>query len=608
MPGGRGQQLFDDAKRLFLAGEIDKGHAVLAQAMAIDPNSEANFSIAGSFLISVGQTDAAIKMLEEGRRRHPRFVPTVANLAVAYSAARRVEDANQAFDRALMLKPGHPALQTAYAKHLAKARLIDRAVDLLRIILASDPNNVEAWMTLADISFDLGNLADALEQSDRAIALAPQDDVVCRAPLFMVLFSDALDWKAIVARQVEWGRAFAQRFPTRASHRNERSPERLLRVGYVAPFSRQHANTVLIIPILRAHDPNRFETFIYAVAPPENADREHIEPLVTRWIDASTLSESALADAIEADGIDVLVDLTLQMFNGRPETFARKPAPVQINYLAYPATSGLAAMDYRVTCPQLDAPGTSAENGNEPERLIYLPDTFWCYPADTEALPIEPPPSIHAGHITFGSLNSFYKVRDSNLVAWSKILERVPASRLSLLVRGGANSRSAEARLARFGIPAGRVNLLDHVTPGEHLARFNAIDVFLDTFPYGGHTTLHDAIWMGVSSVAMAGDTPVSRAGACILHHVGLDNSVAQNTDQYVDQAVALAQDVELRAELRRTLRSRMLASPLTDARRFTRHLEAGYREAWRRWCAGLAPDHIEVAAIASTTTADGPA
>jgi predicted O-linked N-acetylglucosamine transferase (SPINDLY family) len=249
-------------------------------------------------------------------------------------------------------------------------------------------------------------------------------------------------------------------------------------------------------------------------------------------------------------------------------------------------------MDYRVSCARLDP--LDEANALEPERLLWLPDTFWCYPGD-DSVAVGAPPSAANGFVTFGCLNAFLKVRDRCLALWARVLSAVPESRLTVLVQGGEGSAEVLRRFANSGIDPARVRVLGYVSPRAHLERFNDLDVFLDTFPYGGHVTTHDALWMGVPVVASKGNTPISRAAHCILSQIGLESCVAKSDDEYVQLARRLAGDVELRAGLRAGLRARMASSPLTDAPRFVRNLESAYRAAWRRWCDGLPPADITV-------------
>jgi predicted O-linked N-acetylglucosamine transferase (SPINDLY family) len=258
-----------------------------------------------------------------------------------------------------------------------------------------------------------------------------------------------------------------------------------------------------------------------------------------------------------------------------------------VTYLAYPATSGMRAMDYRITDPHLDPPGSAESPG--PERLLRLPETYWCY-RPLEAGPgVGPLPSAATGRVTFGSLNNFCKLNREVLRVWGEILDALPTSRLTVLVNG--RSRAYRTLLEEGGIPGDRVELLERRPHEAYLRHYDRIDVSLDPFPCGGHTTTLDALWMGVPVVTLAGPTAMGRAAASALSNLGLRELITRSPGAYVRAAVALAGDPDRLRALRAELRPRLRASALHDATRLARHLEAAYRRAWVTWCAGRSRD-----------------
>jgi predicted O-linked N-acetylglucosamine transferase (SPINDLY family) len=271
----------------------------------------------------------------------------------------------------------------------------------------------------------------------------------------------------------------------------------------------------------------------------------------------------------------VLVDLTMHMANGRPLLFAMKPAPVQVAWLAYPGTTGLSAMDYRLTDPWLDPPGVNAVHGAAyAETSIRLPHTFWCYDPLAASPEPGPLPALAEGHVTFGCLNHFCKVNPRTLALWNRVLDAVPGSRLRLLAHPGAHRTWL---LEQMHDP-GRVDFIAFLPRPDYLAQYRRIDLCLDTLPYNGHTTSLDAFWMGVPVVTRVGATVVGRAGWSQLNNLGLPELAAWNDDDYVRIAADLASDLPRLAGLRAGLRARMEASPLMAAPGFARALEAAYR------------------------------
>ena len=286
----------------------------------------------------------------------------------------------------------------------------------------------------------------------------------------------------------------------------------------------------------------------------------------------------------------MLVDLTMHMADGRPLLFARRPAPVQVAWLAYPGTTGSTAIAYRLTDPWLDPPGECARDDRYSERSIRLADSFWCYdPLSDEPAAVELP-AARAGRPTFGCLNNPCKLTDTTIRLWARVLEAVPEGRLVLMAPPGHTRHRLFSRLAGHGIDTTRVECVAFRPRDEYLRTYREIDVALDTFPYNGHTTSLDALWMGVPVVTRVGTTPAGRAGLSQLSNLGLQALAAHTDDDYVRIATGLVADLNGLAGLREQLRPRLQCSPLMDGERFTRNLERAYRAMWRDWCGKPAP------------------
>jgi predicted O-linked N-acetylglucosamine transferase (SPINDLY family) len=272
--------------------------------------------------------------------------------------------------------------------------------------------------------------------------------------------------------------------------------------------------------------------------------------------------------------------------------FALKPAPVQVSWLGYPSTTGLAAIDWRISDAIVEPPGGA--DALSSERVMRLPDGFHCFQPPAEAPPVGPAPGNASGgaggRITFGSLNTFAKLSPATLRLWAQILAAVPTARLLLKdsrIHDPTTARHHRERFAAAGIDPARLDILPRAAgTAAHLAAYGRIDVALDPFPYNGTTTTCEALWMGVPVIALAGDRHAARVGASLLHRVGLDDLVTADPDAYVAAAVALARDPAHIATLRGGLRARMQASPLCDGSAFARAMEAAYRAMWRAWCA----------------------
>ena len=373
--------------------------------------------------------------------------------------------------------------------------------------------------------------------------------------------------------------------------RPTRSPAgRRLRIGYVSADFREHPVVSFLEPILAAHDRHRFEIFCYADVSQPDAITRRLQGYADCWRSLVGLSDAQAAERIRQDDIEILVDLAGHTGGNRLRAFARKPAPIQVSYLGYLGTTGLSAMDYYITDAHADPPGLS--EAHYQESLIRLPECGFCY-APGPAPEVRPePPARQSGQVTFGCLNNPAKVSDEVLAVWSRVLAAVPGSRL--LLRTGAG-RSAEERirdlLTACGIAPERLGFAGRTaTRFAYLELYHAVDIALDPFPYNGVTTTCDALWMGVPVISQAGRMNVSRQGVRFLRTVGLDELLAETLEDYVRIATELAGDLARLADLRSGLRERMSRSPLMDAQRLARDLEAAYVGIWENRLAARDP------------------
>ena len=274
----------------------------------------------------------------------------------------------------------------------------------------------------------------------------------------------------------------------------------------------------------------------------------------------------------------------MHMAHNRLLVFARKPAPVQVTYLAYCGTTGSDTIDYRLTDGFLDPPELGDEYSSE--KLVRLPNCFWCYVPPPQVPPVAPPPAQANGVVTFGCLNDFAKVTPDTLKTWSAILRSVPGSRLVIHCKEGAHRRTVLDLLARENIEEQRLSFLGFLPIEKYFAAYHQLDIALDSFPYAGGTTTCDALWMGVPVVTLAGQTGVARGGLSILSNIGLPDLIATTLDQYIQIATTLAADLPRLSALRTSLRPRIQASPLMNAPQFARDVESIYRQIWQTWCA----------------------
>jgi predicted O-linked N-acetylglucosamine transferase (SPINDLY family) len=390
----------------------------------------------------------------------------------------------------------------------------------------------------------------------------------------------------IAAAQEEWNRRFGD--PVKQlvpPHANDRNSERRLRIGYVSADFRDHTMGRNLLPLFRHHDRQGFEIICYSGATKPDALTAEFQRRADRWRGTVGVSDPALAEMIRQDEVDILVDLALHSGGNRLLTFAREPAPVQVSFAGYPGTTGLSGIGYHVSDRFLES-GAEARSGPAWESVCLI-ESFWCYDPCGMELSVNDLPARKTGRLTFGSLNNFCKINGPVLKLWARVLREVADSRLLMLSPEGGHRQQVLATLGGQGVCEERVQFVTQQPRQEYLELYHQVDLMLDPFPYNGHTTSLDALWMGVPVVSLAGEQIVSRAGLSQLSNLGLPELVAFSEDDYVKIAVKLAHDLPRLAELRAMLRARMEGSVLMDGACFAQGIERAYRTLWRRWCAG---------------------
>jgi protein O-GlcNAc transferase len=342
----------------------------------------------------------------------------------------------------------------------------------------------------------------------------------------------------------------------------------------------------LFAPVIERHDRSRFDIHCYYNYPSEDVVTQRIRRAADHWVDIHAWNDEMLAQRLRDDGIDVLVDLAGHTSYGRLRAYAGKPAPVQVSWLGYFATTGMTQMDAFITDPYSSPPGQEVWFS---ESLLRLPDTRFTFEAhDFYPEPGEPR-RREPGAVTFGCLNNLAKINDGVLPAWAALLDQLPKSTLliqALALEDAPNREAFLARCERSGIARARIELRPWTELKDSARTYHDIDIALDPFPFCGGMTSFDALWMGVPVVTLAGELIAGRQTAAMLSNLGLGEFIAKDVEAYVAIATRLANDPARLDHLRATLRTTFAASPLCDHDKFTRALEEAYLGLWRRWAA----------------------
>lgn len=569
-------------------GQLDDAIAEFQHALRLNPAYTEAYLNLGNALQDQGQVDAAIAAYHQALAVQPHSADAYNNLGIAHYTQGHFDQAIALYQQALALQPQFASAYANLGNVLLDCGDPDSAITIFRQAIALDPGNATAYQNLGNALKHQGLLDEALDAYQRAATLKPKYGPAHSAVLFTQYYHPAYDAAQIAAAERRWNQRFAE--PLRQQmlpHTNEANPERRLRIGYYSPDFRDHAIGWFLLPLLENHDRQRVEVFAYAQVDKPDFYTAKLRACVAHWRSTVGLSDQQLADLIRADQIDILVDLTMHTANNRALVFARKPAPVQVNYLAYVGSSGMPQMDYRLSDRYLDPPGaddTNSGHSSYAEETFRLAGTYWCY-RPSVAVELRPAVAPANRPITFGCLNNFCKINPPLLELWAKILGAVPDSRLLLHALQGSHRERTLSFLETRGVCAERVSFVGKLPIREYYELYQTLDIALDTTPYGGGTTTCDALWMGVPVVTLAGERAVGRGGASILQNAGLPELIARTPEEYFEIAVALAHDPARLRALRATLRGRLEASPLMDAPRYAQSIEAAYRQMWRTWC-----------------------
>jgi protein O-GlcNAc transferase len=574
-----------DALRLlgviaYQRGEYEQAIASLCQALQLKPDCAMTYNSLGVVFKAQGRFVEAANCFQQALHWKPDYAEVHNNLGNVLKDQGRLEEALSCYQQALRWKPDYAEAHNNLGNVLKDQGRLEEALSCYQQALRWKPDYAEAHNNLGNVLKDQGRLEEALRSYRQALQLQPRLVQVHSNLVYTLHFCADTDAATLYEEHRRWDHQHAEPLaPLIQPLANDRASDRRLRIGYVSPDFREHPVGRFLLPLLKAHDHTQFDIFCYSSLAVPDGITEQCRTYADGWRDVFSLADEQLAQLIRQDHIDILVDLSMHMANNRLLVFARKPAPVQVTYLAYCGTTGLRTMDYRLTDPFLDPP--DRDERYYTERSIRLPETYWCYQPPDDSPPVSPLPAWQSGGVTFGCLNNFCKVTAPTLVAWSHLLQLLPQARLLLYAQAGSHRDQVRDYFANQGIASDRVRFVGRVPLTEYMRLYQEVDVALDPFPYGGGTTTCDALWMGVPVISRAGSTAVSRSGLSILSNVGLAELVAFDGEQYVQRALELAQDLPRLSVLRASLRQRMQDSPLMDAPRFARNVEAAYRSLW---------------------------
>jgi protein O-GlcNAc transferase len=557
-------------------GNLQQAIASYQRAIDLRPGYADAYNNLGIAFQSKGLMDEAITAFERSVSIKADLADAQSNLGFALKEKGFADRALIAFEKALVLKPKLLSAHLNLGLFYRERGNLDQSLVWYHKALTLHPETPLTLNGLANTEKDRGNVVQALTYFRQALALSPDSSTLNSNLLYTLHFQPDVDAQSILEEHRQWDQRIA--VPLRnemPATQSDPLGHRRIRVGYVSSDLRGHVVGRHLLPLLANHNHAQFEIFCYTGVRNPDAFTHQLQQHADQWRNTLGLSDSQLAELVRADRIDILVDLTLHMAATRLLAFAQKPAPIQLTYLGYCSTTGLSAMDYRLSDPYLDPPGTDHDYV---EQTIRLPRTYWCYQLKGATPDVSALPAERAGHVTFGCLNNFAKVSTRAQDVWARLLVNVPHSCLVIHCGHGSHRVQLVERFARVGVSSDRIHFFTGGTWDTYMHQYNQIDIALDPFPYGGGITTCDGLWMGVPIVTLTGQTAVGRGGTSILSNLGLPELIARDVEEYLRIAADLANDLPRLVELRQTLRQRIQQSSLMDAVTFARDFETVYR------------------------------
>ncbi|MGB2881116.1 MAG: tetratricopeptide repeat protein [Rhodoferax sp.] len=582
------------ANQLAKAGRLDEAARYFRTAIQLKPDYAFAYNNLGQALFRQGDNKAAIDCYRTAIKLQANYADAHYNLGLALQDMGDLGAAQAAYLEAIRIRPAYELAHYNLGNLYAQVQNPDAAIAAYRQALSIRPTNNKAHTNLGNVLLKLGQPETALICFREGLRLDPQDVFSHSNVLLAMNYAAGYSAHDIFCEHLEFGQNHAHKLRRIGTDINHTDIDRKLRVGYVSGDFRWHAVAYFVDAVLQHHDHQAFELFGYSNTATEDAVTQRLKGHFDHWRNIRALDDDHAAELIARDKIDILVDLSGHTADNRLLVFARKPAPIQVTWLGYPNTTGLQAMDYRLTDGYAEPEGMTEQYNVE--KLWRLPDVFCCYTpcADkperrsSPELNVQPTPALKNGYVTFGCFNNLAKMSPPVVALWARLLREVPRARLMLEAAGldtDAQRKHVREQFAVHGIHTDRLVLLGR-TPEQQYVLYHEVDIALDPFPCNGGTTSFDTLWMGVPLVTLAGHTFVSRMGVSLLSTLGLTELIAQTEDQYIAIAKGLVSNLDSLNELRLDLRPRMETSALLDQTRFTKNMEAALRGMWAVECA----------------------
>ena len=570
-------------------GSLHEAEKSLREAIRLKPTYTEAHSNLGNLLKELGRIKEAKASYQEAIRISPDYAVAHSNIGNILLENGRISEAEESYRKSIELNPSYAEGYYNLGNALLALGHIRNSEASFREAIRLMPDFVMAYNNLGNTLLSLGCFKEAEENYREAMSRKTGNSLANSNLLFSLSYVEELPISDALEEARRYGAWVSAKATPKYSRWNTVSDPSRLRIGLVSGDLRSHPVGYFLEGLVREIDQSRCELLAYSTNPKSDELTDRIKPYFKDWVFIGGMSDQQVAQLIHEQALHILIDLAGHTADNRLPVFAYRPAPIQVTWLGYFATTGLPEMDFILANPYVIPP---EEEGHFTEKVWRLPQTSLCFTPPSLPLEVSSLPALANGYITFGCFNTMAKMNERVILVWSDILKQVPGSKLFLKAKQFADQKVVSDVLAAYGkhgIPPERLIMEGPSKREAYLAAYNRMDIALDPFPFPGGTTSVEGLWMGVPVLTLKGDRFISHQGEAIAHNVGLTDWIAEDTDDYVAKAVQLSTDIQSLATLRSTLRPQLLNSPMCDAKRFARHFEEAMWGMWEEYMKGKA-------------------
>jgi protein O-GlcNAc transferase len=564
--------------------EIGEKKIALYYLLKIYKKNKKNISILndlGNLYIELGSYNKAEKMFEEALKINSNIAEVYNNIGSLKRYQKKIKEAEFNYIKSIELNPQVAEFYNNLGVLLMDSRRYYEALEKFKKAINLNENYFEAYNNLGSLLKDLGKFNEAVEIYNKAIKLKPTNLMVRSNLIFTLNYIDEISEKEKLKHAINYGVNVELQIKNRFNNWEQANKNTKLKIGLISADFINHPVGYFLESMLNNINKNKIEIIAYSNNPIEDELTLRIKRNIQVWRNIYSKNDEEVAQLIYKDKINILIDLAGHTANNRLKVFAYKPAPIQVTWLGYFSTTGIKEIDYILGDPYVTPYG---EAHHYVEKIWQMPETYLCFSPPNENIVIENLPAIKNEFITFGCFNNTSKINIKVIELWSKILNLVNNSKIFLKAKQLSDEEVKNQILKsfeKFKIKSNRIILEGYTNRADYFASYNRVDIALDPFPYPGGTTSVEGLWMGVPVITKKGHHFISHNGETIAMNSGQSMWIANDDDEYIKKAKYFASDLCLLSKIRSEMRSKIIVSPLMDAKKFARNFEESIQNMW---------------------------